>query len=74
MSGIMGGMGIIGSLIFLFLIIVIPISIYSAQKWAYKCYRELQKTNRILESIAAQRGILNTSQKQYEPGVEIIEK
>jgi len=51
MSEMMGGMGIVGSLIFIVLIFMIPISIYAAQKWAYKCYRELQKMNETVASI-----------------------
>jgi len=39
------GLGLATILVFIFLAIVLPISAYCAQKWAYKCYKELQKLN-----------------------------
>jgi len=41
--------GIFGTLIMGILTLVIPISIYAAQKWAYRCYVELKKTNENIE-------------------------
>jgi hypothetical protein len=45
----LGALGGIGILIFLFILfvlgIILPISAYSAQKWAYKCYLELKTLN-----------------------------
>jgi hypothetical protein len=43
--GVLASLGIFGILIFLFLAIILPISVYCAQKWAYKCYKELRKIN-----------------------------
>jgi hypothetical protein len=39
--------GLIVSLFFLFLILLIPLMIYSGQKWAYKCYGELREQTKI---------------------------
>lgn len=41
----MGGFGFLG-IVFIMFILLIPFGIYSAQKWAYKCYIELQKLNK----------------------------
>ncbi len=42
----LGGIGIgIFLIILLVLGIILPISAYSAQKWAYKCYLELKRLN-----------------------------
>ena len=49
MGDLFGALGLFGVLAFFLLVIVMPISVYSAQKWAYKCYRELQEINRLLE-------------------------
>lgn len=44
----------IGMVIFLFLFavlfILIPFSLYSAQKWAYRSYKELKRIREYLES------------------------
>lgn len=45
MAGLIGSAGFIGFFLTVFLIYCI----YSAQKWAYKCYLELQKLNRRIE-------------------------
>jgi len=39
--GTMGGLVIIGFIV----IIVMVCSIYAGQKWAYKCFKELEKIN-----------------------------
>ncbi len=49
-SSISRGVPLIGMLLFLLLCIVLPISAYSAQKYAYPCYQELQKLNATLAS------------------------
>ena len=41
---------LIGIILFLALCIVLPISAYSAQKYAYFCYQELKKLNANLTS------------------------
>ncbi len=43
---VLGTLGIFGVLTFILLVVVMPISVYAAQKWAYRCYRELQELNR----------------------------
>jgi hypothetical protein len=37
--------------VFVILAILMPICVYSAQKWAYRCYKELAKANQILERL-----------------------
>lgn len=49
-AGMMGVAWLVG----IVLIILIPFSVYSAQKWAHKCYEELQKVNRKLDAISAE--------------------
>ena len=49
--GLLGGLGTIGIMIFIFLVIVMPICIYAAQKWAYKCFKELQAINKKLDQL-----------------------
>jgi hypothetical protein len=51
MGEIIGGLGLIGILIFIFLGIILPISVYAAQKWAYKCFRELEKLNEKIDRL-----------------------
>jgi len=41
-------LGSIGGFILFILAIILPISAYCAQKWAYKCYKELVKINKHL--------------------------
>ena len=41
----------IGLVVFLLVCILLPISAYSAQKYAYKCFRELEKMTRRLEAL-----------------------
>jgi len=74
MGSLMTGMGLAGSLIFLVLIIVIPISIYAAQKWAYKCYKELLKTNALLTQIVEDRGIKQPETLPANQGIDIVRK
>jgi len=57
MSGIIASLGMIGTLIFILLIIMIPISIYAAQKWAHKCYTELRRTNAMLERLLESQNV-----------------
>ncbi len=42
----------LGIVIFLLLGIVLPISAYSAQKWAYRCYKEMATVTELLRVIA----------------------
>ena len=44
-------LGLLGIVIFVFLCIILPISVYCAQKWAYKCYLELRKLNLAMEML-----------------------
>ncbi len=37
--------GIIGGLVLFAILIILPICVYYAQKWAYECYKELRKIN-----------------------------
>lgn len=41
----------IGLLIFILLILLIPIHIYLAQKWAYKCFKEIEKINNKFDNL-----------------------
>lgn len=57
MGGVMGGLGLFGLfgiLIFLLLAIILPISVYAAQKWAYKCFKELEKINQKMDRLLSQ--------------------
>jgi hypothetical protein len=47
----LGSLGILGILVFIFLGIILPISVYAAQKWAYKCYRELEELNQRMDDL-----------------------
>ena len=38
-------------LVLIVLTVMLPVSVYCAQKWAYKCYQELKKLNKNLESM-----------------------
>jgi len=53
---ILTGLGGIGVLIFLFLLFILgvlmPFMVYSAQKYAYKCYWELRELNKNLSYYA----------------------
>lgn len=51
MYGVMGGLGVFGILILLLLAIILPISVYAAQKWAYKCFKELEKLNQKMDRL-----------------------
>jgi hypothetical protein len=51
MGEVFGGLGIVGVLVFVFLAIIMPISVYAAQKWAYKCFVELQRLNENIERL-----------------------
>ncbi len=70
-SEIFGGVGLLFSLILLVLGILIPLMIYTGQKWAYKCYGELKKQTLIqkdlIEAIESQKyqlDELNLSMKE----------
>jgi len=41
---------ILGIIVFIVLCILVPVSVYAAQKWAYKSYKELVKIREILQS------------------------
>ncbi len=49
----LGALGAFGVLVFILLCIILPISAYGAQKWAYKCYKELQRLNRNIQMLGA---------------------
>ena len=51
MGEVMGGLGLFGILVFLLLAIILPISVYAAQKWAYKCFKELEKLNQKMDRL-----------------------
>lgn len=51
MAQFLSGLGVFGILVFFFLVIVLPICVYTAQKWAYKCFRELEKVNKKMDSL-----------------------
>jgi hypothetical protein len=46
--GISAFVGALFSAVLLVLAIVLPISAYAAQKWAHKCYLELETLNRTM--------------------------
>ena len=46
-----GVFGILGVAIFILLAIILPISVYSAQKWAYKCFKELEALNQKMDRL-----------------------
>jgi hypothetical protein len=50
-----GGLGLFGILIFILLVILVPVSVYAAQKWAYRCYRELRELNKKMDQLIAER-------------------
>ena len=37
------------TVLYILLVVLVPVSCYAAQKWAYKCFRELQKIRRAME-------------------------
>jgi hypothetical protein len=47
--GAFGSLGVFGILILILLGIIMPISTYAAQKWAYRCYKELKEINTKLD-------------------------
>jgi len=47
----LGGLGIIGFIMLAILGILLPVSAYSAQNYAYKCFKELKKINDKLDTI-----------------------
>ena len=50
---LVGSTGLLLSVVVLILLaILLPLSAYSAQKWAYKTYKETQRINATLEEIA----------------------
>ena len=51
MGVMLGELGLFGMIIFLLLAIILPISVYAAQKWAYKCYKELEKLNQKMDRL-----------------------
>ena len=51
MGNLFFGSSALLSLIFIILIVTIPLSIYSAQKWAHLCYKELKKLNKTLDTL-----------------------
>jgi len=72
MAGIGSGIGLIATIIFGLLIILMPVSLYAAQKWAYKSYREHLETNRLLTIIAQQTGA-DATRPDTSNGIKIID-
>lgn len=56
-GAILGGLGVL-AFVALFalaiLTILVPVMIYTGQKWAYRCYQELTKTNATLKALLAE--------------------
>lgn len=50
-----GGIGLFLILIFLILTLILPISVYAAQKWAYKCFKELEKLNQKVDRLLSKQ-------------------
>ena len=44
---VIGGLGVIGFVV----LIIMVCSIYAGQKWAYKCFKELEKINAKMGSV-----------------------
>jgi hypothetical protein len=57
MAELFGTLGFLGVLAFFPLVIVMSISVYAAQKWTYKCYRELREID------GTSSGVLQSSTK-----------
>ncbi len=55
MGEALGGLGLFGVFILFMLSIILPISVYAAQKWAYKSYKELQRLNKNIELLIRER-------------------
>ena len=53
--GGLGSLGLFGILIFILLAIILPIAVYAAQKWAYKCFKELEILNRKMDRLLSKR-------------------
>ena len=64
---IIGAFGLVGVLAFILLVIIMPISVYAAQKWAYKCYRELERTNELLERLTKETQQLRSVKSEKAP-------
>ena len=57
MQDMAGPLTAIGFAVFAFVLVVLtillPLSVYAAQKWAYKCFLELRKMNEKLDAMRA---------------------
>jgi len=57
MEGSLEGVGALGGLVLLVLVvltILLPVSVYSAQKYAYKCYIQLKRVNSELKGVTSE--------------------
>ena len=64
---IIGALGLFGVLTFILLVVIMPISVYAAQKWAYKCYREVERTNELLERLTKETRKLRSGDAEKAP-------
>ena len=62
-----GALGLFGVLAFILLVVIMPISVYAAQKWAYKCYRELERTNELLSQLTSETRKLRSGETGKAP-------
>jgi hypothetical protein len=53
MAELFAGGSFIALILFAVLAILMPVCVYTAQKYAYRCYKELVKVNQALERIEA---------------------
>ena len=63
MEGIIGAVGVLGGLALLILAvltILLPVTVYSAQKYAYKSYIELKGVNGQLKAVSSQLNTMNS--------------
>lgn len=54
MGYLFGSFGFLGIILFIILIVILPISVYAAQKWAYKCFKELEKLNKKIDCLTGE--------------------
>ena len=62
-----GALGLFGILAFILLVVIMPISVYAAQKWAYKCYKELEHTNELLSRLIHETARLTSGEAEESP-------
>ena len=67
MFELIGALGFFGVFILILLGVIMPISVYAAQKWAYRCFKELREMNERLERLEHRPPELRPRQHR-EPG------